>query len=125
MASSFVMMRENLETKCCEYIAVYQGDLYIASPTPEDIVHTLETKFNLNIKADYHIGAKYPNDRGGTMICQLKKYLEELHEDFTKLFNDNPPNDLETYLKIMEILITKGNLPLMHKEAMDEHLNDL
>ena len=25
-----VMMRENLKTKCCEYIAVYQHDLYIA-----------------------------------------------------------------------------------------------
>ena len=30
-----VMMRENLKTKCFEYIVVYQDDLYIASLTPE------------------------------------------------------------------------------------------
>ena len=35
-----VMMRENLKTKCCEYIVVYQDDLYIASPTPEAILNT-------------------------------------------------------------------------------------
>ena len=72
-----VMVRENIKTKCCEYIAVYQDDLYIASPTPEPIVNTLETKHKLNINADFHLGAKYPNDPVGTMICQLKKYLEK------------------------------------------------
>ena len=30
------------------------------------------------------------------MICQLKEYIEELHENFTKLFEDNPLKDLET-----------------------------
>ena len=53
----------------------------------------------------------------------------------TKLFEDNHPKDLETlldkidlpsvYQMIMKILITKGNLTLMPKEATDEHLNDL
>ena len=52
------------------------------------------------------------NDPGGTMICQLKKYIEELHENFTKLFKDYPDKDLEilldridlcsVYLKIMK-----------------------
>ena len=37
IANPCVMMRENLMTKFCEYIAVYQDDLYIASPTPADI----------------------------------------------------------------------------------------
>ena len=64
----------------------------------EDILDTLKTKYKLNINADFHLGARYPNDPGGTMICQLKKYLEELHE---KLFPDNPCRDLEIYLKIM------------------------
>ena len=67
----------NLKTKCCEYIAVYQDDLYIASPTPEAIVNTPENKYKLNINTDFHLGAKYPNDPGGTMIWQLKKYLEK------------------------------------------------
>ena len=43
----------------------------------------------------------------------------------TTLFNNNPPRDLEIFLRILEILITKGNLTLMPKEATDEHLNDL
>ena len=59
------------------------------------------------------------------MICQVKKYLEEYHQSFIELFNDNPPKDLEFSLTIMEILITKGNPTLMPKEATDEHPNDL
>ena len=53
----------------------------------------------------------------------------------TRLFKNNPPKDLEThldkidlpsvYLKIMKILILKGNPTLTPKEATDEHLNDL
>ena len=53
------MMRENLKTKCCEYIAVYQDDLYIASPRPEAIVNTLENKYKHNIKPDFYLGANY------------------------------------------------------------------
>ena len=57
------------------------------------------------------------------MICQLRKYIEQIYVNVTILFNENPPKDLKFFLKIMEILITKGNLTLMLKEAMDEHLN--
>ena len=35
------------------------------------------------------------------------------------------PKDLKFSLRIMEILITKGNLTLIPKQATDEHLNDL
>ena len=71
--NSCVMMRENLKTKCCEYIVVYQDILYVASPTPEVILNTLQNKYKLNINQDFYLGAKYPNDPGGTMICQLRK----------------------------------------------------
>ena len=54
-----VMMRENLKTKCCQYMAVYQDDLYIASPTPEAILNTLENKYKPNINPDFYLGAKY------------------------------------------------------------------
>ena len=60
-------------------MAVYQNDLYIASPTPEAILNTLENNYKLNINPDYNLGANYPNDPGGTMICQLRKYLEKLY----------------------------------------------
>ena len=51
-ANPCVMMREDLKTKFCEYIAVYVNDLYIASQSPEDIVNTLKTKCKLKIKTN-------------------------------------------------------------------------
>ena len=59
------------------------------------------------------------------MICQFIKYLEKFYVDVTILFNDNPLQDPKFSLKIMEILITKGNLTMIPKEATEEHLNDL
>ena len=53
------------------------------------------------------------------MICQLRNYLEKLYENIPILFNDNPPQDLKFSLKIMEILITKGNLNLIPKETTE------
>ena len=41
------------QNKCCEYIAVYQYDLYTVSPTPEAIVNTLENKYKNNINPDF------------------------------------------------------------------------
>ena len=81
-----VMMRDNLKTKCSDYIVVYQDDLYIASPTPEAILNTLQNKYKLNINPEFYVGAKYPIDQGETMICQLRKYLEKLYENVTILF---------------------------------------
>ena len=43
------------------------------------IANTLKFNYKLNVIADYHLGAKHPNDPGGAMACQLQKYLEELH----------------------------------------------
>ena len=79
-ANPCVMMRENLKTNSCEYIAVYVDDLYISSQKPEDIVNTLKTKRKLKIERDaklsYHLVANYFNDPGGTMVCQLKNTLK-------------------------------------------------
>ena len=67
------------QNKLFEYIAVNLDDLYIASPKPEDIVNTFKIKYKIKIKTDaklsYHLGAKYPNNPGGTMICPLNKYI--------------------------------------------------
>ena len=86
-------------------------------------------------KLSYHLGANYSNDPGGTMVCQLRKYIEELNEKYKRIFKDSPPKDLKTfldktglhgvYLMIMKILITKSNSTLMPKGATDEKLNDL
>ena len=120
-----VMMRENLKTKCSEYIVVYQDDLCTTSPTPEAILNILQNKYKLNINQDFYLGAKYQIDPGGIMICELMKYLEKLYVNVTILINDNPPKHLKFSLKVMEIVITKGNLTFMPKETTDKHLNDL
>ena len=39
-----VMMRENIKTKSCEYIIIYQDDLYIESSTPQEIFQMLQDK---------------------------------------------------------------------------------
>ena len=44
-----VMMRENHNTQSCEYIIICQNELYIASHTPEEILHTLQDKYKINI----------------------------------------------------------------------------
>ena len=67
------MIRENL-TKSSEYIVIYQDDLYIASQTLKKIFHILQDKYKINI----YLEGKYPHDPGGTMICQLRKYIEKL-----------------------------------------------
>ena len=77
------MIRENLKTQCCECIAAHHDDLYIASPKLEAILNTLQNKYRLNINPDFYIRAKYPNNPGGLMVCQLSKYLEKLYINVT------------------------------------------
>ena len=43
------MMRENHKTTSSEYIFICQDDLYIASTTPEEILHMLQDKHKINI----------------------------------------------------------------------------
>ena len=57
------MRREQLKTKSSEYIVIYQNDLYIASTSPQEIFHILD--------------GKYLHDPSGTVIYQLRKYLEK------------------------------------------------
>ena len=101
-----VMMRQNLKTKACQYIIIYQGDLYIASTTPEEICHILQDKY----KIITYLEGKYPHDPSGTMICQLRKYLEELYVIVNILLNNQLPTDLQISFGIIKSLITKGNL---------------
>ena len=68
-----IMRREQLKTKSSEYIFIFQDDLYIASTTPQAIFHILEDKYKTNIYLD----GKYLHDPSGTVIYQLRKYLEK------------------------------------------------
>ena len=119
-----VMMRENLKTKCCEYIAVYVNDLYIAF---HKALKTLLTLSKPELKLKIKRNEKLAYDPGGIMVCQLKNHMEELNWLYNRLFKDNPPKDLRTlldkidlpsvYHMIMKILITKGNPTLMVTEV--------
>ena len=87
-----LMMRENHKTKSSEYIFICQDDLYIASTTPEEILHMLKDKYKICI----YLQGKYPHDPGGTDICQIKEYLEKLYANVNMLFNNKLPTDLYT-----------------------------
>ena len=67
-ANSCVMMRESLKRKCCEYIV---------SQSPKHIVNMFKTKCKLKIKRNI----KLSFEPVGIIVCQLRKNLEELHEN--------------------------------------------
>ena len=52
--------------------------IYILYQQPEEILNVLQDKYKIRINPDSYVGGKYPHDPGGTMICQLRKYLEKL-----------------------------------------------
>ena len=116
-----LMMRENHNTQSCEYIIICQNGLYIASTTPEEILHMLKDKCKINI----YLQDKYPHDLGGRDICQIKEYLEQLYENVNMLFNNKLPTDLYTAFQIIKLLIEKGNLSLIHNKNSYQHFNYL
>ena len=64
-----VMMRVNQTTKSCEYIIIYQDELYIASTTLEEIIHIEEDNYKIKINPHVCQGSNFPYDPGGTLIC--------------------------------------------------------
>ena len=111
-----VMMRENIKTKSSEYIIISQDELYIASHTPEEILHMLQDKCKTNIS----LQGEYPHDPGGTNICQIKEYLEKLYENVNMLFKDKLPTDLHISFKIIKLLIKKCTFQLFIKRKLDK-----
>ena len=116
-----LMLRENHKTKSSEYIFICQDDLYIASTTPEEILQMLPGKYKINI----YLESNFPHDPGGTIICQLKEYLEKLYANVNMLFKDKLPRDLDIAFEIIKLFIRKGNLNLIHIKNTFQHFNDL
>ena len=112
-------MRENHHTLSFEYIIICQDGLYIASTTPEEILHMSKDKYKINI----YLQHKYQHDPGGKDNYQIKEYLENLYENMNILFNDNLPTDLYISFQIIKLLIEKGNLNLIHNKNLYEHIN--
>ena len=63
-----VMIREIHNTKSCEYIIIYQDELYIASTTSGEILHIVLDKHKIKINPDVYLGSNFPHDPGGIMI---------------------------------------------------------
>ena len=118
-----VMIRENHTAQSCEYITICQDGLYIASTTPEEILHMLKDKYKINIS----LQDKYPHDPGGRDIYkyQVKGCLENVYENMNILFDDYLPTNLHTAFQIIKLLIEKGNLNLMHNKNPYQHFNYL
>ena len=64
-----VIVRENHKMKSCEYIIIFQGELYIASTTLEEILHIVQDKYKIQVNPDVYLGSNFLYDPGGTMIC--------------------------------------------------------
>ena len=65
-----------------EYVAINVDDSLIAHDSPEEIIHTLKSKFNLKIQGDgpleYHLGCDYYLDPNGTLVTLPKNTLQRL-----------------------------------------------
>ena len=66
--NSCVMMRENHKTKPCDYIIIYQDELYIASTMLEEILRIVQDKHKIKINPDVYQGSNFPYDPGGRLI---------------------------------------------------------
>ena len=64
-----VMMRAKHNTKSCECIIIHQDELYIASSTPQGILHIVKEKYKIKINSNDYLESNFPYDPGGTMIC--------------------------------------------------------
>ena len=67
-------------TKSCEYIIIYQDELYTPS-TFQEIIHIVKEKYKIKIHAHIYLGPDFPYDPGGTMICQRQHM--EIHKKYT------------------------------------------
>ena len=67
--------------------------IVIVSTTPEEILHMLKDKYEINIYLqDLY---QYPHDPDGRDIChyQIKEYLEHSYENMSILFNNKFPTE--------------------------------
>ena len=91
-ADPYVLMREDKDLKCYEYIATYVDDLCKAAQDPGKIIQIIKEHYKLKVKGDgpltHHLGADYTKDKDKTLVCQPKKYIDRL-----------PPRNMRTPLE--------------------------
>ena len=77
-----------------EYIAVYVDDLAICMKDPKSLCDTLKEKYKLKLKGvgpiNYHLGCGYTRDEDGTLVADLRKYVEKILESYENTFGGKP-----------------------------------
>ena len=92
----------------------------------------------------YHLGSDYFEDPDGIFVSQPKKYIDKLADTYKRLFNEDPPKGYKmafywiqsaynlsdmlsrhwdhptVYPMILKLLITRGNITLIPREATQE-----
>ena len=101
-ADPCVWMREIITLKCYEYLAIYADDLGIAAQNPGQIIQTLKKEYKLKVKCDgplrHHLGADYTRDTDNNLVCQPKKSIDRLIENYHSMFKQDPANNMRTPL---------------------------
>ena len=77
-----------------EYIAVYVGDLMIASRTPKDIINILIEKHAFKLKGtgptEFHLGCDFSRDKDGVLCYAPKKYIEKILDNYRRIYGKWP-----------------------------------
>ena len=128
MENPNVVMRENHNIQSCENIIIYHDELYVASITPEEILHSLQDKYKINIYLHTRSIFIYSYKINIHMILVKQIFVKsrnilKSYENVNMLFNDKLPTDLHISFKIIKLLIKKGNLNLIHNKKTYVHFN--
>ena len=102
-ADQCIWLKKNTKLNLYKYNALCADDLRIAAQDPKEIINILRSKYKLKVRGDgpltYHLAADYYHDPDGTMVSQLKKYIEKLKETYIRLSNTEPSKGLKMHLE--------------------------
>ena len=116
-----VMMRENHTTPSSEYIIIHENELYIVSFTPEEILHMLQDKYEINTKFKINIH----------MILVEKIFVNVISSNVWKSYMSmlicfSITNFLQIYIMFhskLSVIDKKANFNLIHSQNTYEHFN--
>ena len=71
---------------------MYTDDLLIGSKDPKKIMDTLENVHGFKLKGveplTYHFGCDYTRDPDGTLVCELRQYIEKMIGTYKQMFGE-------------------------------------
>ena len=112
-----VIMRANHKTKSCQCIILHENELYIASSTIQEILHTVKVKYNIKINSNDYQGSDFPYDPGGTRICKLQSQYDTQQNSISTLHTSNFIKSSITYMNsfyIQETSYTQNGKHILH-----------